>query len=517
MNDSEIVRLFVLGGIWLLWSVSKGRKAQKNLAATGGERKPAAPSPNAISVGTTAKPTALIEEVDGLLEVLRERTIVLRGEMRGLGRAGGALEDAIRDSVEEPLDRVTQTWHVVRQKLKAEAVVPNLAAHVQSTSQWAAVLRGRIGVIAKLAQERSSRSMGQVLDDADAVAKAFIAPFGEFARAQGIDFPRQDPISVPADESAEQVWLDLIPNHPVLMVPRNFCSDIFRWMAVPHEIAHVIWHRTPGLQEEVRARLGLHDSSLLHGPREPVQALPRKLVASWLLELFADWIAVMLAGPAAVHGLGHVFDQRADPQKAAVIWVTRDGRYDEHPPAHLRMLSACTLLRRIGFIVQADRLEADWRAAHPIERLSVPIAGNKRVPFIADDIASYISAYAVAFYEAQFDSLTGRSFSSISGFEMSFGLWARVTKDASKLASGTGFHDDARLVICGAIEARSHEPGRAKEIQIATRDAIIGAHAPLRDRRVTTRLKAKTSRGKFRRADFRDAIVLQEVVPRRRL
>ena len=515
--DDEIFRLAFFGIFWVFWILSKVHKARKKNLENGGQAAPPSALSDRVFGNKAATPTKLISEIDGLLARLNDQTRDLRTEIRGLGRAGGALEDAIRDSIVGPLDSVAETWRAVKQNLEAGGVVENLRAHVQSTSQWASVLQGRIASIAQLTTERSSRELGQVLDDADAVAKAFIAPFGDFARAHGIDFPRQEPISVPANESTESVWVGLIPNHPVLMVPRNFGADIYRWMAVPHEIAHVIWHRTPGLKEEVRTKLGLHDSSNLLGTREQIQNLPRRLMASWLLEFFADWGAVMMAGPAAVHGLSYVFDQRANPQKAAVIWVTRDGQYDEHPPSHLRVLVACALLRRIGFIVQADHIEKEWRAHHPVQRFSVPVAGNQRVPFMSEDIVTYVSAYAVAFYEAQFDSLSGRSFQSIPGYEMSFGLWSRVSKDASKLRSGTGFHDDARLVICGAVEARWHEPGHAEEIRIATRDAIVGAHAPLSDRRVTRRRGTQRITGRFGKADFRDALVLQDIAGRRRL
>lgn len=514
MSEEDVIRLVVFGLIYFFWIASKATKRKAKAAATATAEPP---SPVASRRPAPARPPEeLVRNIDDLFTGLQSSSKGLRGEIRGLGRAGGALEDAIRDTVDAPMDQLSNTWRSVRRLLVDGKTVTNLAEHVRSIYEWATVLRSRMASISQLAQQRAGDELGALLDDADAIARAFISPFGDFARAHGVDFPLREPISVPAGDRSEGVWIDLLPNHPVLAVPNNFNEDIFRWMAVPHELAHVIWRSTPGLATEIRSRLGLRQPAALLGERENVRELPARLVSAWLPELFADWVAVISAGPASIHGFDYVFRQPANPQRVATVYVTRDGRYDEHPPAHIRLLTGCHLLRRMGFIVQADRLEAQWRAAHPIERLTVPVANRRHVPFRCDEIANYVSAYATMLYELQLDALSGRSFASIPGFEMSPGMWARVHEDAGKLAAGAGFHDNARFVVCGAVEARWHQPEFAAEIRESTRAAIIGVHAPLSDRRIRRRVRNDAS-GRFGRADFRDALVLQDIVPRRRI
>ncbi|MFT6400332.1 MAG: hypothetical protein ACJAYU_005103 [Bradymonadia bacterium] len=521
MNEEDVIRIVVMVVFWLGWTFLKSAgKGAATKTVQAKPRTPAAPKqeiPGRVAsagAGTGVVPTELIEAIDGELQKLRDDARGFRGRVRGAGQAGGALADAVRETVEEPTESVDVTWRAVRNTLREGKAVPQLREHVSRTSQWIAVIRGRLNVLGELADQRSSEDLGEMLDDADAIAQAFVSPFGSFARTHNIDFPMQDPISVPANGQGEAVLLGLLPNRPIIQVPSNFGTDIYRWMAVPHEIAHVIWHRTPGLEIEVRSKLGLHDSAELMRRSEPVQELPRRLMSSWLLEFFADWVAVMLTGPAAVHGLSFVFDQSASPARAGTVWVTQQGEYDEHPPAHLRMLSACALLRRMGYIVQADALEAEWRERHPMDQVVVPLAGGDRVPFGADDLANFVNAYAVAFYETEFESLSGRTFSSIPGFEMTFGMWARVQRDAAKLGSRKSFHDDPRYVICGAVEARWHHPDDAEEIRLATRAAIIGEHAPLSERshRRRERIGGVTQKGRFSRAEFRDALILKGLI-----
>lgn len=511
MPESDVIRLLVFGAIYFLWFVSRVTQKRKTQGST---TEAGAPS---VGGATTeaSRPDALIQNIDDLLADLQARSKDLRRDIQGLGRAGGALEDAIRDTIDGPLDDLANTWGSVRRMLVDGTVVSNLREHVRNTSDWVTVLRNRMASISTLAQQRGG-DLGVLLDDADAVARAFISPFGEFARTHNIDFPQQEPICVPARGHSESVGLDRLPNHPVLSIPENFNDDIFRWMAVPHELAHVVWRRTPGLADEIRNRLGLHRPTSLLGERDLVSELPARLVSAWLPELFADWVAVIAAGPASIHGFDHVFRQPGNPDGVATVWVTRQGYYDEHPPAHIRLLSACSLLRRMGFIIEADQLEAQWRSAHPIETIQVPIVNRRQVPFRANDLSAYVSAFAELLYDSQFESLAGRSFVSIPGFEMSPGLWARVHHDATKLAAGNGFHDNARLVVCGAIEARWHRPEFADEIREATKAAIIGVHAPLSDRHARRRIRVH-AHGRFRRADFRDALVLQNITRRRRI
>ena len=210
----------------------------------------------------------------------------------------------------------------------------------------------------------------------------------------------------------------------------------------------------------------------------------------------------------------HVFEDPESPENVTAVAIDRAGDYDEHPPAHMRVLLACRLLQRMGFIRQAGDMEDAWCKRHPeADGFVIPLRDRQAVRYEADDLASFGASFIEPFYHTQFASLDGRNFEQIPGLEMSPGLWHKVLDDAEALTRPGSFHDDARVVICAAIEARHRNPGSAATITRATRTAIVGAYAPLRDRRVER--ARPTARKRYSRSEFRDALVLADVAHRR--
>lgn len=457
--------------------------------------------------------TVELEPIDAALEHLRQAVGDFRNGNSGLGAFGSVLESALEEAVTTPLEDISGRWREVRALADAGHPPSNLPRHVDATTRWITELRRRLGALQRVSAARSDRATASLLDDADAIARAFFAPIAEFAEAHGVDIPQQRPLTVPVHAGVE-TWTTALPNRPIIGVPRDFGDDLFWWTAVPHEIAHVVWERVPGLADEFYRALGLTGTTRVLDPsREHIMDLSHRLVRAWAPELFADWLTVLMAGPAAVHGMLHVFSTPGARRRLLSVAVAQDGDYDPHPPSHLRVLVACRLLGRMGFTSEAAEMERRWRREHRDPGpLVVPLAAGQRVQYGADELAEYVAAFASVFYEHQFDSLAGRSFESINGLEMSPGLWAKARRNAARLAAGEPFHDDPRIVVAAAIEARYRHPETSRTIRDAVREAIVGLSAPLSERRVRQVERARG--GRYTRREFRDALVWMELLER---
>lgn len=511
MTDGDIVRVLLFGlffGAQFLWSIRKN--AKKRLAQAGTAAPSAAAQPRAVSL------SAAPEQMDAAVEACAERIQDERWAYRSMDRTGAALEEALGETVDEPFEDVASRWRSAYRLHKSGQQVANMASHVQVTGQWLNELARRMDVLRMLAVARTERVESSVIDDADAIAASFTESFADFASAQSIGFPTQHPICVPKATGAEG-WHGALPGHPIIHVPPNFGDEIFRWMSVPHELAHVIWEATPGLQQEIRTVLGLEGDWVVDPRHDGMDILPYRLASAWLPEMFADWMTTLQAGPAAVHGMLHVFARPGAPQSVVTVQTDSTGRrYDPHPPAHLRVLGACLVLHRMGFDVEAEQARKQWLRMHgELESVVVPLSGQ-RVAIPAMALAEFMSRFGVALYETQLESLAGYTFQDVPGFEMSPGLWRRARNEAPQLVAGTSFHDEARIVLAAAIEARHRNPEAGAVIMEAVREAIVGLNAPLSDRRVRAKKKrrAATETGKITRSVLRDAIILQDIVRR---
>ena len=467
----------------------------------------------AVPVPLNLTPAQLSEQVEAFGRSVRDS----RWALRTLGKAGPMLEHALDEEVEQPFQALAERWrHVVLTMERRQPLEERLDVIMRRVQSSLSQLEGRVQAVEQLGRDRSAPELGELLDDADAVAAAFTRPFSEFAYSRNLTFPTNHPITVPAGGGHERQWVNLLPSHPVVHVPSGFGTEMFRWMSVPHELAHVIWDKTPGLADEVQAVLGLAPTGPL-GRVSDIGRVPYALASAWLPELFADWVTVIQAGPAAVHGMHHVF---ANPRNVdALVQVHSAGSYyDTHPPAHLRMLYMCGLLHRMGFDVESNAALDAWNQLHPhIGQISVPLADGPDVLYGAVELAAFITEYATRFYTTQLRALDGYAFDALPGFEMRPGTWHQVTESVPKLLRGASFHEDARVIVAAAIEARRKAAADPDIIMEAVREAIVGLNAPLADRRVRSGRSRRhlAGNGRFSRAEFRDALVLGDIVARR--
>ncbi|WP_143526210.1 hypothetical protein [Roseivivax lentus] len=107
--------------------------------------------------------------------------------------------------------------------------------------------------------------------------------------------------------------------------------------------------------------------------------------ARWHKEIFADLVAILLGGPTAAYGLAEFL---AHPP--AKVTIFKDGAV--HPVGYIRVLILAEMLRRMGFLGDAARLDKIWRklySAKAASRLPDDLHASTRkiVPVIVDEIA----------------------------------------------------------------------------------------------------------------------------------
>ncbi|MCB9524129.1 MAG: hypothetical protein H6702_12285 [Myxococcales bacterium] len=336
-----------------------------------------------------------------------------------------------------------------------------------ATQTRAAVIEGLV---------RARRAEVGFLGDADAVARALLAPLTAFAQAEGVPLPAQRPICVPADQDAEMVILGLFPDHPVIFVPRDFGDEVPRWPAVAHEVGHVFWRAVPGFADE--AAFFAPGAGPAWLPRQEGRKLLFDLGAAlgaWQMELVCDAFAVLLTGPAGLRGLVHAFEDAGDPQAVARAHVGFGGRtLDEHPPAELRVRVAARVLDRMGFDREAKALLGQWVQLHGEQpHLVIPTLFGSALGWPIEAVEDAAWKMIRQMLDHRFASLGGRGLESVPGLAVGPGLWGRALARVPHLLEGVAFNDDPRVVLMAAVEAAAEHPNTAVLMQ-RIRQAIRG-------------------------------------------
>lgn len=477
-----------------------------------------------ISADPQADVDAIIAQLRGLsprIQSIASRAGRIAGSLRGAGGPARLLHEVLIDDltpiVEAARAAVIQTVEKLGQLDAEDGLL-----YVEQRARLGEHLRGlnkvemALDVLEAQAQWRTDPSLREVLDDADAIAAAFLAPVLSFLDAHGLRFKEGAVIAAPGPGN-ESVWFDLLPKHPVVQVPDDFDEDLLRWPAVAHEIAHVIFRDVPGLAAELQEMVGAAPGA----PLARVQG--RKVVfdverafAGWIEEIFADAICMMLLGPAALHGMVQMFQAPDRPLSVTAMSVGPGGRrLAEHPPHHLRVVLAAWFLERMGYLIEPEEIRRTWDRMHgePSE-LHAPIDVETYVAVPLVRFRVYGQQLLERFYTSTYRALAGYPLSAVYGLEMSPGMWARARKQSKKLLDGEPFRDDPRVVIAAAIEAAVRRPGAQARIARGVRRAVVGVgldSAPVDDVHYS---RPRRKDGRLRPADIRDAVVLGALLHR---
>ena len=460
-----------------------------------------------LNLGKAARAgEATLSSLDSLERRLRDQ--------RGGGRLAALVRDQVRASLSSHLERLVAVVRELESLPPAQAQRLLASDGTLGTTHHAVRLAVvQTAVIDALCQLREDREEALRLADAEAIAASMLRPVQQFAAAHQLGLAEQHPLAVRADPGREAIWLGLLPEgHPVLFVPADFERDLYRCASIPHELGHLLWRDAPGLAEEAADVFGYqHHVGLIAVRQGQVVGTLDQLFTAWLPELWADAIAVLLLGPAALRGLAHSFASPEHPQQVLVAGA--QGRaYDEHPPAHLRVHLAGHLCWLMGFDQEAKLLLAEWDRAHGNpEQAPVAVEGGA---YIRVDWTLLIESGKEAlgkWHDAQFSSLAGLRLGDVPGMEMSPGLWARAQRRAEDLANGVPFNDDGRIVLAAAIEAFAQNPALADTIAQGLRRAVLG-----RDMDEARVADAAYTGPKRKRSPFaqevRDALVLREIL-----
>lgn len=532
----------ILEYLWLLILLLPLLKRLLMGALKWGQRRASAPAEGAHrtdgSVGAppSLRPVGHTEEVRGTelqtladirerLRAVSEQTAELRDRA---GRAGGAalvLEGALSRLGAEQRGVLAEVANVEQEVKSGD--VSNVAA-VASRLEWESL---RVHTVEHMLRVRTDAVLGPRMADADAIAQALTRPLMEFARAQGVDIPQKRVVCVPAEEGAESIWFGLLPRgYPVVYVPDDFESDLFRWPALAHEMGHLMWRDVPHLSDEIHQRTGLTAAPfLIHG--EAVWDV-RPCFAAWLQEIFCDVVGGLQLGPPALRGLVHFFSVVKHAGSDDRVIGAADGRYDPHPPVHLRVLLVAEALRRQGFHEEVREILGQWhQMAGTVESYVLPLAHGEATALPADVLLAPGKQLVAAVMSGQYDALAGFPLTSIPDFSLGPGLWGRVTRGAQALLADQAPKDTARVLIAAAVEAQAERPSAAPEIAALVARAIVGAGETQSGEVARSRSQAERAptgasphkaqartpalSGRGRRQEILEALVLRQALQRR--
>lgn len=184
---------------------------------------------------------------------------------------------------------------------------------------------------------------------------------------------------------------------PLVQLPYHRMINPWTLGAVMHEVSHNL-QSDLGLSKDVPRRMAkrLLDSGMPHSVA--------RVWTRWNREMFADMSALLLGGPEVLGSLMDVVGR-------APALVFNFNPRGVHPTPYLRTLISCELLRRMGFVDEAEQYSKAWRRIY-----SNPRAGT--IPGAMLETFPEACAAAVdAMCYKPFPSLGNKSLSQVYHFE----------------------------------------------------------------------------------------------------
>ncbi len=141
---------------------------------------------------------------------------------------------------------------------------------------------------------------------------------------------------------------------PVIEIPWDCLGSSWQFLALHHEVGH-------DLEADLKLRPALLDSLRNHLHRYSVPHQRTNVWISWVGEIFADFCALQLAGPAYTDVL---MDLLLLPENAVKVFNPAD----PHPTPYLRILLNCAYIRTLGnastLKTHAAGIEEQWKALY---------------------------------------------------------------------------------------------------------------------------------------------------------
>jgi hypothetical protein len=416
-------------------------------------RTPAPPPAN--SINAALRP--LIDELEGLSRESNERAERCRKEPANL-------------------DFVDSFKYVAkRAKHLAKRLRQGDLGFVQELADVRRHLDAIFEVTSFMAAQRRDQDLVELLGDADALAEACYRPIIEHCRKRAIPLSSDREVTILDGDKLYFFSIDDPTGLATVVLPGDFASDLGWWPALVHEIGHDFYRSVKGLPSDLVAHLRVPaDPRLPMGTTAPSTADLDRALFAWHEELFADAFGTMMLGPAYVRTMMWTFG--AEGREAVRAEALSDGRFEEHPPSHVRVAAACRLLGQMGYGAEGDRLESEWRKrVGPFDRVEIPTRRGLFFAFDDELVIELAARVGTILYQQGMPSLAEQSLRSIVGLDFGPREHAQAGRVARSLSAGQRpTIRDPRLLIAGGVLAWFERPDQAVVTYQRVRQAIVG-------------------------------------------
>jgi hypothetical protein len=432
-----------------------------------------------------------------------------------------AADEAVRCAGEEANLPFVDSLHWVADEAARAAqrvVVSRDGKSMGEAFQAAERLDSLFEVFITLADQRRDRGLLELLGDADALAEACYRPIVDYCHQRGIKLGSDRTATCIGGDKLFILSVDDPSGLAPIVLPRDWSTEIGWWPALAHEIGHDFWNSVTNLPAEMRRELRLPTGAgQLPGPVVRTSDVDAA-VGAWLEELFADAFGTMMLGPAYVATMSWSFGSPSKPVEAVAVMPRQKGGFEEHPPGHVRVVSACRLLGQMGYGAIGDKLEASWRRAHKDPSyVYFPTRAQTWAAVPDETVLERTLAIGSTLYETGLPSLSGVPLRSIPGLD--FGPREHQAAHAVKeaiFAGRTPRVKDARLVIAGAVVAWSEKPRESARILKVARDLIDAVGVPRRRPQWAPDTSAAAA-APAQASEWRDAVILDAMLSPPRL
>ena len=258
------------------------------------------------------------------------------------------------------LDAVGKRARTLQQRLHATGDPVRISDAQAATDRLGVLLE----VVSLMAAQRRDPVLNDLLGDADALAESCYGPIVEHCRKNDIALASDRTATAIDGDKLFLLSVDDPAGLAAIVLPGAWASDLGWWPALAHEIGHDFYLSVPGLGAELTTVLSLPRETRLPSGRGRLNTGDvDRAVFAWHEELFADAFGTMMLGPAYLYTMAGIFARPKEPVQAVAV-AQIQGRFEEHPPGHIRVACAARLLGLMGYGAEGDRLEARWRKLH---------------------------------------------------------------------------------------------------------------------------------------------------------
>lgn len=242
------------------------------------------------------------------------------------------------------------------------------------------------------------------------------------------------------------------------------------------QAGRLYFRSTPGLEPELRARMGLPRAAPLPDSTETLVARHLAVpMGPWLETLFADTWAALLLGPAYAVGLRRTLVTEGH-EPAVTILSDEQGNYAAIPPPHLRVLLCCDLLSFCGHKAEASRQITLWHGEiGAVEGFILPTRGGDWADVPVDLVRAFGARVQELIAAEPLASLGGASLASLDGLRFTPADQSAAEQAATLLATGMLIRVAPRVALAAALLAADDADGREREILVALRRSLAPA------------------------------------------